>query len=141
MVSLAAIVALVLGAPTTPVACGTTATVAWGEIDSGRVVMSAFSCNVWERYPWRGGYLAARGMVLLTAVHEAEHVRYDDVDEARTECRALRDLPAVLDALLPAGGDPLERWVRDRVGGQLEAAALALDAEAPPAYHGGSCEP
>lgn len=143
---LAAIVALAAGHPV-PVTCdapvGLLGTTMMAQ--PFPVQLSPYVCNTWREARGARGvpseeWMAALGQDLLAAVHEGEHVRYGSNDEAMTECRALRDLPAITsDVLGTQGGDALGRWLVQQWTGQVLAYAHYLDAGLPPQYHGATC--
>lgn len=142
--TLAAVVALIAGHPV-PVTCDADAGTlgsAWLASTQPTVQLSPYVCSTWTRMR-RGipdeSWLAAIGQDLTAAVHEGEHVRYSSYDEALTECRTLRDLPAVVAGIVGNMGDALGRYLAQRWTAAIIAYALVVDAETPAQYHGAVC--
>jgi hypothetical protein len=105
------------------------------------ITLSGTVCTEWSGLvPWTSFWSEApdeeAGGALLVAIHEAEHYRYADLNEARTECRALRDYRLVLDQLFP-----VSRYTRHgrALRTALVTGAYRLDASMPAEYHGARC--
>ena len=129
LATIAATVAMIVGHPV-PVTCQyvapSIAGEAWFGDTTARIELDPQTCNQMtvgmfavidrEAYAW--------GM--LVTVHEAEHIRYQDGNEAVTECRALRDFPLAVTRVLPYS-DALDRadatMLRDQMTGYAESAA------------------
>lgn len=139
--TLAAVVALIAG-PSPRVVCDTPPGLEAGNTstDFATVTISPEWCYAWQRVR-KPPDLAGAGIALLVAVHEAEHVRYRDGDEAVTECRAMRDLPAVIaDAVrTPLRYGHGKTWTVARERSAMWDSARAFDVQLAPAYHGASC--
>lgn len=137
----AALSAIVIGHPA-PVTCGTTQPGYAGQtwFNAGvpfRIDLAAEVCRdlAWRFQPatWMPTAVAA-----ATVIHEAEHYRYADMDEAVTECRMRRDyLPTLADALPHADG--LDRYVAGRYIYRMAADMLVNSAALPADYQGGVC--
>lgn len=105
------------------------------------IVLASIICTEWQGFEapakntWAETPDELAGAALLIAVHESEHFRYADTNEAVTECRALRDFPSVaawVTHLQPkAFQAKLQAW--------LWKGAVDSDAQMPQQYHGGSC--
>lgn len=152
LLSLAAVIASIVGHPV-PVSCtplnsgqpgftllGYTNFYADGEpanIELAPQMCAAWSGAVPVTDPASAQADVAAGGALLIATHEAEHFRYADLNEAVTECRALRDYGTVLNTVL----GPLRRF--DLAGASLRAllrqGETGMNAAMPTQYHGGVC--
>lgn len=109
-----------------------------------QIILDNYICNEWQQVKFNPVTQQDMvddenaGQALLAAVHEAEHWRYKDDDEARTECRAMRDFRQTVwfDVIL---GEELPLNYAANLMPLLDDGALKADAKAPPQYHGGTC--
>lgn len=152
LATLATVVAMIVGHPA-PVTCGPPQPVkvsgqfvelAQTTFVNGQptaITLADSVCLAWNNVvPWTSMWSEApdqaAGAALLVAVHEAEHYRYADLNEARTECRALRDIRGVIDQVFPLSRFKQYGWALRRA---LLTGAYKLDASMPSAYHGAFC--
>lgn len=139
--TLAAVLAFVVGHPVAYTCAplpGNASGEAWYAPDLERVQFAPWVCSAMtdDGYSLLGRRWYAQGVLIV--LHEAEHVSGQEADEATVQCRALRDLPGVLAALLPHS-DGVERFTSARVVATMTAWADSFAAMTMRAYQGGEC--